>query len=65
MRLRSFSWSKLVSPKQRDPQPPDPSLVQEDPETRTSITRYLRLADQAIFGDTGQELSEKDDDEVA
>jgi len=65
MRLRSFLWSKLVPAKERDPQPPEPSVAQEDPETRASIARYLRLADQAISGNPSQEFNEKDDDEAA
>ncbi|HEY6350467.1 MAG TPA: hypothetical protein VI636_13760 [Candidatus Angelobacter sp.] len=65
MRLRSFSWPKLLSAKERNPQPPGPALAQEDAETRASITHYLRLADQAMLGDKGQELRDEDDDDAA
>lgn len=45
--------------------PDEPSLAKEDEETRVSINHYLRLADQALSGDPEQEISERDDNEVA
>lgn len=64
MRLRSSLWFTLRSVQERDQQSPDPSLAQEDEETRVCINHYLRLADLALSGEINQE-SAGGDDQVA
>lgn len=65
MRLRSFSWSGFRS--QDEPELPacDPSLAQEDEETRTSVSHYLRLADQLLFTQEEEPSGQTDDNEAA
>ncbi|HEY6248708.1 MAG TPA: hypothetical protein VI685_02040 [Candidatus Angelobacter sp.] len=65
MPLRSFLWSKFRFGKERAPRPSDPSLTQEDEETRATINHYLRLADRVLSAETGQKSTEEDDAEVA
>lgn len=64
MRLRSSLWFTLRSVQERDQQSPDPSLAQEDEETRVCINHYLRLADLALSGEINHE-SAGGDDQVA
>lgn len=64
MRLRSSLWFTLRSAQERDQQSSDPSLAQEDEETRVCVNHYLRLADLALSGEINQE-SEGGDDQVA
>lgn len=61
MRLRSSLWFTLRSAQERDQQSPDPSLAQEDEETRVCINHYLRLADLALAGEINQEPAGGDD----
>jgi len=65
MRLRSFPWSKFLRTQENGPRSPEPSLIQEDEETRVSIHHYLRLADQALSTDAEQESGRDDDDQAA
>ena len=65
MHPRSFSWLGFRSVEERDLLCGDPSLAQEDEETRASINHYLRLAGQLLSTDHEETLRQKDDDEAA
>jgi len=65
MRLRSSLWFKFRPSQEHGQQPPDPSLSQEDEETRAVINHYLRLADLALSAEIDQESAEGSDDQVA
>lgn len=45
MGQRSVLWPKLPATKDSLPESSEPSLEQEDPETRIAVTHYLLLAD--------------------
>jgi hypothetical protein len=64
VRPRSFFWSKFRPFKERDSRPAEPSLIQEDEESRMTISHYLRLADRVLSAELKPETKE-DDDEVA
>ena len=65
MRPRSFSWSGFRSHEDRDSSFWDPSLAQEDEETRASISHHLHLADQLLSTDNEETAGPEDDDNAA
>jgi len=62
MGQRSVLWPRLPATKDSLAESPEPSLEQEDPETRIAVTHYLLLADSLL----SREKSESEEfDEVA
>jgi hypothetical protein len=59
---RSVLWPKLPG-SQAPPRSPDPSLAQEDPETRIAVAHYLVLADFLLS--TNEPTRNEESDEAA